>query len=103
MTFPWKDNWLAEDKAFHMSGSFMAVTVLAWMIRKAVGNDIIWYDPRAARYRIYFNAHYIAAALVFVAGIALELYQVSTGADIFSVKDIVANTVGIALAVWVRR
>jgi uncharacterized protein YfiM (DUF2279 family) len=97
------DSWTGEDKAFHMAGSFMAVAVLAWAIRKAVGNDILWYDTSAARYRIYFHAEYIAAALVFAAGIALEAYQVSTGADIFSLKDITANTVGIALAILVRR
>jgi hypothetical protein len=101
------DRWLAEDKVFHMSGSFMAVTVLTWAVRKCTFKDsfmINWGDESdTLGFRLFHHAHRIAAALVFAAGIALEAYQVSTGADIFSVKDIAANCVGIALAVIVRR
>jgi hypothetical protein len=74
------DRWLAEDKAFHMAGSFMATTILMLAMP--------WY---------------IAAIGVTLCGGYVEAWQEKTGRDHASWKDLVANTVGIALAIIVRR
>jgi len=74
------DRWLAEDKWNHVSGSFMATTIL-----------------------MLFMPWYIAAIGVTLCGGYIEAWQEEAGRDRASWKDLVANTVGIALAVWVRR
>ena len=71
------DKWLAEDKFNHITGSFFITYLFTWICGGLLP----------------------AVILALAAGLLVEAYQEYMTIDKFSWKDIVADVVGIAIAV----
>jgi len=70
------DKWVAEDKAFHMSASYMAANILQ-----------------------HGMVLPLTILTVLCAGMLVEIWQKQHGKDHISYKDLVADTVGTILGV----
>ena len=71
------DKWLAEDKFNHLAGSFFVTYLFTWICSGIVPGVI----------------------LALAGGLLVELYQEYKKVDSFSWKDVIADVIGIAIAV----
>ncbi len=81
------DSWFSPDKGYHIVGSMICTTFIGELSRKR-------FETTSREARI------IGAGTTFSLGLAKEIYDSGKTNNIFSLKDLTANCVGIIIGVF---